>query len=89
MKKKWNTIRSDENQNESITIHLAKLTKLTNYVSDKITHTRQLINDILEQDKKVIVFTNFTSPLMELHSHYPKNSVVLHGQMSKEERKNQ
>ena len=23
---------------------------------------------------------------MELHSHYPKNSVVLHGQMSKEER---
>ena len=78
---------SDENQNESITIHLAKLTKVRQIIaSDKITHTRQLINDILEQDKKVIVFTNFTAPLMELHSHYPKNSVILNGQMSKEDR---
>ena len=49
-------------------------------------YTRQIINDILEQDKKVIVFTNFTSPLMELHSHYPDNSVILNGQMSKEDR---
>ncbi len=78
---------SDENQNESITIHLAKLTKVRQIIAnEKITHTRQIINDILEQDKKVIVFTNFTAPLMELHSHYPKNSVVLHGQMSKEDR---
>ena len=78
---------SDENQNESITIHLAKLTKVRQIIaSAKITHTRQIINDILEQDKKVIVFTNFTAPLMELHSHYPKNSVILNGQMSKEER---
>ena len=78
---------SDENQNESITIHLAKLTKVRQIIaSAKITHTRQIINDILEQDKKVIVFTNFTAPLMELHSLYPKNSVILNGQMSKEGR---
>jgi len=78
---------SDENQNESITIHLAKLTKVRQIIaSSKIVHTRQIINDILEQDKKVIVFTNFTSPLMELHSHYPNNSVILNGQMSKEDR---
>lgn len=78
---------SDENQNESITIHLAKLTKVRQIIaSEKITYTRQIINDILEQDKKVIVFTNFTAPLMELHSHYTHQSVVLHGQMSKEER---
>lgn len=78
---------SDENKNESITIHLAKLTKVRQIIaSNKINHTRELINDILEQDKKVIVFTNFTAPLMELHSHYPKNSVILHGQMSKEDR---
>ena len=54
---------SDENQNESITIHLAKLTKVRQIIaSSKIVHTRQIINDILEQDKKVIVFTNFTAP---------------------------
>ena len=78
---------SDENKNESITIHLAKLTKVRQIIaSNKIEHTKELINDILEQDKKVIVFTNFTAPLMELHSLYPKNSVILHGQMSKEDR---
>ena len=32
---------SDENQNESITIHLAKLTKVRQIIaSDKITHTK-------------------------------------------------
>ena len=78
---------SDENQNESITIHLAKLTKVRQIIaSEKIKHTREIINDILEQDKKVIVFTNFTAPLMAMHDKFKKNSVVLHGGMKKEER---
>ena len=80
---------SDDNRNESITIHLAKLTKVRQIIAnEKIKCTKELINDILEQDKKVIVFTNFTAPLMELHNNYPTNSVILHGQMSKEERQN-
>lgn len=78
---------SDDNRNESITIHLAKLTKVRQIIAnEKIKYTKELINDILEQDKKVIVFTNFTAPLMELHNNYPTNSVILYGQMSKEER---
>ena len=38
------------------------------------------------RDKKIIVFTNFTKPLMKLHESYKKNSVILYGEMSKEER---
>jgi SWI/SNF-related matrix-associated actin-dependent regulator 1 of chromatin subfamily A len=78
---------SDENQNQSISIHLAKLMKVRQIIAtEKLKHTTELINDILEQDKKIIVFTNFTTPLMELGNHYPNSCVLLHGQMSKEQR---
>jgi SWI/SNF-related matrix-associated actin-dependent regulator 1 of chromatin subfamily A len=78
---------SDENQNQSISIHLAKLMKVRQIIAtEKLKHTTELINDILEQDKKIIVFTNFTAPLMELGNHYPNSCVLLHGQMSKEQR---
>ena len=34
---------------------------------EKVKETTQLIEQCLQQDKKVIVFTNFTEPLMTLH----------------------
>ena len=64
---------SDENQNQSLSIHLAKLMKVRQIIAnEKLNHTKELINDILEQDKKIIVFTNFTAPLMELAQEYKK-----------------
>jgi len=78
---------SDENQNQSISIHLAKLMKVRQIIAnEKLKHTKELINDILEQDKKIIIFTNFTAPLMELGSEYADISVLLHGQMSQDQR---
>lgn len=78
---------SDGNQNEGIAIHLAKLMKVRQIIAnDKIDITCDLINQSLEQEKKVIVFTNFTAPLMAIHDKFKKNSVVLHGSMKKEER---
>ena len=78
---------SDGNQNEGIAIHLAKLMKVRQIIAnDKIDITCDLINQALEQEKKVIVFTNFTAPLMAIHEKFKKNSVVLHGSMKKEER---
>ena len=78
---------SDENQNQSISIHLAKLMKVRQIIAnEKLNDTKQLINDVLEQDKKIIVFTNFTAPLMELGEEYKNSCVLLHGQMPKEER---
>jgi len=78
---------SDENRNESLSIHLAKLTKIRQLIAnEKLKFTKELINDTLEQDKKIIVFTNFTEPLMTLHEEYKKKSVILYGQMTKEEK---
>ena len=54
--------------------------------NEKIELTCDLINQSLEQDKKVIVFTNFTDPLMQMHERFKDNSVVLHGSMKKENR---
>lgn len=49
---------------------------------ETIPETIELINNALEMDKKVIVFTNFTDELMELHEHFKKISVVHYGGMS-------
>ena len=78
---------SDENRNQSISIHLAKLMKVRQIIAnEKLNDTKHLINDILEQDKKIIVFTNFTAPLLELANEYKDSCVLLHGRMAKEER---
>ena len=53
---------------------------------EKVSLTCELIDKFLEQDKKVIVFTNFTMTLDMIHEKYKKNSVVLDGRMSKERR---
>lgn len=53
---------------------------------EKLKNTFDLIDQCLEQDKKVIVFTNFTEPLMEIWSKYKKIAVPLYGQMKKEQR---
>ena len=53
---------------------------------EKVKETAQLIEQCLQQDKKVIVFTNFTEPLMTLHEKYKKESVILNGTMKKEDR---
>ena len=54
--------------------------------NEKLKNTFELIDQCLEQDKKVIVFTNFTEPLMEIWSKYKKVAVPLYGQMKKEQR---
>ena len=54
--------------------------------NEKLQSTFELIDQCLEQDKKVIVFTNFTEPLMEIWSNYKKIAVPLYGQMNQEQR---
>jgi len=79
----------DKNPNESssLTVQFTKLTKVRQVISkEKINSTIELIDNILEQDKKVIVFTNFTESLQLIHSHYNKNSVYLDGSCSPKQR---
>jgi SWI/SNF-related matrix-associated actin-dependent regulator 1 of chromatin subfamily A len=76
-----------ENQGESLSIQLNKLMKIRQLIAEeKLNNTFDLIDQCLEQDKKVIVFTNFTDPLMQIWSKYKKIAVPLYGQMKKEQR---
>lgn len=80
-------ITSENKHKESLSVTINRLMKVRQIISqEKVNHTCDLIDRCLEQDKKVIVFTNFTSSLDMLHEKYKKNSVVLDGRMSKEKR---
>jgi len=79
---------TNENKNkESITVTLNRLMKIRQLIAmEKIPYTCELIDKFLEQDKKIIVFTNFTNTLEILHDKYKKISVTLDGRMSKDKR---
>ena len=80
-------ISNDEKSKDSISVSLNRLMKLRQIISyEKIPYTCELIDKFLEQGKKVIVFTNFTSTLDTLHEKYKKISVVLDGRMNKDKR---
>jgi SWI/SNF-related matrix-associated actin-dependent regulator 1 of chromatin subfamily A len=79
---------SKENKNkESISVTINRLMKIRQLIAqEKIPYTCELIDKYIEQGKKVIVFTNFTNTLDEIHEKYKKKSVVLDGRMSKDKR---
>jgi hypothetical protein len=80
-------ISEDKKKDESITVTLNRLMKIRQLIAmEKIQYTCELIDKVLEQDKKVIVFTNFTNVVDVLHEKYKKNSVILDGRMSKDKR---
>ena len=76
-----------QHRGSGLSIQLAKLMKVRQIIAlEKVKETIQLIDQCLQQDKKVIVFTNFTEPLMTLYEKYKKESVILNGTMKKEDR---
>jgi SWI/SNF-related matrix-associated actin-dependent regulator 1 of chromatin subfamily A len=77
------------NESSSLTIQFTKLMKVRQVIADeKIKHTIELAQNILDQDKKVIIFTNFTDTLQKIHNHFGKQSVYLDGSCSKGHRQN-
>ena len=79
----------DKNPDESksLTVQFSKLTKIRQIIADeKIAQTIELAENILEQDKKVIIFCNFTNSLNKITEHFGKVAVKLDGSMSKHER---
>ena len=53
---------------------------------EKIKNTIELAENIIEQGKKVIIFTNFTESLNKISDHFGKLSVKLDGSTSKPNR---
>jgi hypothetical protein len=79
----------DKNPNESssLTVQFSKLMKVRQVIAEeKISDTIELAENILEQDKKVIIFTNFTDTLDKINEHFGKSSVKLDGSTSKPKR---
>jgi len=76
-------------ESKSLTVQFSKLTKVRQIIADeKIAQTIELAENILEQDKKVIIFCNFTDSLNKITEHFGKIAVKLDGSMSKPERQN-
>ena len=81
----------DKNPDESksLTVQFSKLTKIRQIIADeKIEQTIELAENIIEQDKKVIIFCNFTDSLNKITEHFGKAAVKLDGSMPKHERQN-
>jgi SWI/SNF-related matrix-associated actin-dependent regulator 1 of chromatin subfamily A len=80
----FNWYEKNPEESKSLTVQFTKLTKVRQIIADeKITQTIELAENILEQDKKVIIFCNFTDSLNKICEHFGKLAVKLDGSMSK------
>ena len=83
----YNWYEKNPEESKSLTVQFSKLTKVRQIIADeKINQTIELAENILEQDKKVIIFCNFTNSLNKITEHFGKIAVKLDGSMSKQER---
>jgi len=74
-------------ESSSLTIQFSKLMKVRQIIAEsKISNTIEIAENIIEQGKKVIIFTNFTDTLNKINDHFGKKSVKLDGKMSKTQR---
>jgi SWI/SNF-related matrix-associated actin-dependent regulator 1 of chromatin subfamily A len=74
-------------ESKSLTIQFSKLMKVRQIIAEeKIKQTIELAQNIIDQDKKVIIFTNFTDTLKRIHEHFGKQSVYLDGSCTKPQR---
>jgi SWI/SNF-related matrix-associated actin-dependent regulator 1 of chromatin subfamily A len=74
-------------ESNSLTVQFSKLMKVRQVIAEeKIKNTCELAENIIEQGKKVIIFTNFTDTLNQIKEHFGKSAVKLDGSMSKHER---
>ena len=76
--------RNNKEESSSLTIQFSKLMKVRQVIAEeKISQTIELAENILEQGKKVIIFSNFTEPLKRIYEHFGKSAVYLDGSSTK------
>ena len=81
----WHSTNKEESS--SLTVQFSKLMKIRQIIAEeKIGHTIELAQNVLDQDKKVIIFTNFKDTLNKISDHFGKICVKLDGSSSKHER---
>ena len=75
----------DKNPDESssLTVQFSKLMKVRKVIAnEKIKQTIDFAENIIDQGKKVIIFTNFTDTLQTIYQHFGKQAVYLDGSCS-------
>lgn len=71
----------------SLSLQFSKLIKVRQVIAEaKVKDTIEICENIIEQGKKVIVFTNFTNTLNMIAEHFGKTAVKLDGSMTKPDR---
>ena len=83
----FNWYDNNSEESSSLTIQFGKLMKVRKVIAEeKVKNTIELAENIIEQGKKVIIFTNFTDTLRTIYEHFGKQAVFLDGSCSKSHR---
>jgi SWI/SNF-related matrix-associated actin-dependent regulator 1 of chromatin subfamily A len=78
---------AEHQKNVNLAMHLAELVKLRQFLAmSKIESTIEIAENAIEEGKKVVIFTNFTEPLLQMFYHFGKQAVIHHGPMTKANR---
>jgi SWI/SNF-related matrix-associated actin-dependent regulator 1 of chromatin subfamily A len=72
--------RTNGQESNSLTIQFSKLMKVRQVIAE------EKIEQTIDQDKKVIIFTNFTDTLNKISEHFGKQCVKLDGSSTKPQR---
>jgi len=81
--------RRQDGKRGSVQKDLVELILLRRFISmTAINKTIEIAENVLESDKKIIIFTNFTDELTELANYFGKMCVVHNGKMSDKEKQN-
>jgi SWI/SNF-related matrix-associated actin-dependent regulator 1 of chromatin subfamily A len=80
-------VKNNPKESKSLSVQFTKLMKVRQIIADeKIKNTIELIENSLEQENKVIVFSNFTNSLNKIYEHFKKIAVKLDGSSSMKQR---
>ena len=83
----YNWFDNKKDESSSLTVQFSKLMKVRKVISnEKTKQTIEFAENIIEQGKKVIIFTNFTDTLQTIYQHFGKQAVYLDGSCSKPHR---
>lgn len=80
-------LENKKEESSSLTVQFSKLMKVRKVIAnEKVKDTIEFVQNIIDQGKKVIIFTNFTDTLQLIHTHFGKESVYLDGSCNKVQR---
>lgn len=80
-------VKNNPKESKSLSVQFTKLMKVRQIIAnEKIKNTIELIENTLEQERKVIVFSNFTNSLDKIYEHFKKIAVKLDGSSTMKQR---